>query len=129
MINPLHMNVLARPESAQEVRNVLRGWLTARVEEQSIDDVELVVTELVANSVRHAGLEAGDVVRVRAATLDEVLHVEVENAGHGVPQRRRPDPGGGGLGLNLIDKLAIDWGVKHNGHTTVWADLPCHPTG
>jgi anti-sigma regulatory factor (Ser/Thr protein kinase) len=126
MLNPLHMNVLARPESAQEVRNVLRGWLATRVESREIDDAELVVTELVANSVRHAGLSAADVVRVRVAALDEVLHLEVEDTGAGRPQRRKPDPGGGGLGLNLVDKLAVDWGVKQNGHTTVWADLPCH---
>ena len=124
MLSPLHMNVLARPESAQEVRGVLRGWLATSVEAQAIDDVELVATELVANSVRHAGLHSADVVRVRATAHDEVLHLEVEDAGRGLPQRRRPDPGGGGLGLNLVDKLAVDWGVKHNGHTTVWADLP-----
>jgi anti-sigma regulatory factor (Ser/Thr protein kinase) len=126
MINPLHMKVLARPESAQEVRAVLRGWLGARVADCERDDVELVVTELVANSVRHAGLAASDVVHVRAATLDEVLHLEVEDDGDGVPRRRQPGPRGGGLGLNLVDMLSLQWGVRCNGHTTVWAELPCH---
>ena len=129
MLNPLHLKVLARPESAQEVRNVLRGWLAARAPERDIDDAELVVTELVANSVRHAGLRASDVVRVRVAALDEVLHLEVEDDGAGLPQRRKPDPGGGGLGLNLVSKLSREWGVKHNGHTTVWAELPLHAAG
>ncbi len=130
MLNPLHMKVLARPESAQEVRTVLRGWLGPRVAEREIDDAQLVVTELVANSVRHAGLEPYDVVRVRASALDEVLHLEVEDEGHtGLPKRRIPDGANGGLGLNLVDMLSLEWGVRHNGHTTVWAELPFHPTG
>jgi anti-sigma regulatory factor (Ser/Thr protein kinase) len=129
MLNPLHMKVLARPESAQEVRAVLRGWLGSQVPETERDDVELVATELVANSVRHAGLRPHDVVQVRAAALSEMLRIEVEDRGDGVPRRRRPDPGGGGLGLNLINALSLDWGVKQNGHTTVWADLPCHQAG
>lgn len=120
------MKVLARPESALEVRTVLRGWLGAQVAERELEDAELVVTELLANSVRHAGLSDGDVVRVRAAPLDETLRVEVEDTGRGLPLRRHPDPGGGGLGLNLVNMLSTDWGVLHNGHTTVWAELPCH---
>jgi anti-sigma regulatory factor (Ser/Thr protein kinase) len=126
MLNPLHMKVLARPESAQEVRTVLRGWLGPRVADRERDDVELVATELVANSVRHAGLAGSDVVHVRAAALDEVLHLEVKDDGDGLPQRRRPDPGGGGLGLNLVNMLSLQWGVRCNGNTTVWAELPCH---
>jgi serine/threonine-protein kinase RsbW len=129
MLNPLHMKVLARPESAQEVRAVLRGWLGTQVSETERDDVELVATELVANSVRHAGLRPDEVVRIRAAAIQEMLLLEVEDNGEGQPQRRRPDPGGGGLGLNLVNALSLDWGVKHNGHTTVWAELPCHQAG
>jgi serine/threonine-protein kinase RsbW len=127
MLNPLHLKVLARPESAQEVRTVLRGWLGAHVDGHEIDDAELIATELVANSVRHAGLAPYDVVRVRVAALEEVLHLEVEDEGRaGVPRRRVPDGPNGGLGLNLVHTLSSDWGVKHNGRTTVWADLPVH---
>ena len=129
MLNPLHMKVSARPESAQEVRTVLRGWLGAKAAERAIDDAELIATELVANSVRHAGLRPHDVVHVRAAAHDELLHLEVQDEGDGTPQRRKPDPGGGGLGLNLVSRLSVDWGVRHNGHTTVWADMPCHLAG
>ena len=68
MVNPLHMKVFARAESAEEVRAVLRGWLAGRVPEQELGDAELVATELVSNSIRHAGLGVTDVVRVRATS-------------------------------------------------------------
>jgi serine/threonine-protein kinase RsbW len=130
MVNPLHMKVLARPESAQEVRTVLRGWLGPRVAARDLDDAALIVTELVTNSVRHAGLAGHDVLRVRAAALDEVLLLEVEDDGQGrVPHRRRPDPIAGGIGLNLVSALSLDWGVRCNDGTTVWAELPCHQSG
>jgi len=128
VVNPLHMKVLARAESAEEVRAVLRGWLAGQVEEQEMGDVELVATELVTNSVRHAGLAARDVLRVRASALgDDVLHIEVEDDGRaGLPRRRVPDAVAGGIGLNLVEALSLDWGVRRGDHTTVWVELPCH---
>jgi anti-sigma regulatory factor (Ser/Thr protein kinase) len=124
MTNPLHMKVLARAESAEEVRTVMRGWLAGRAAEQELGDAELVVTELLSNSVRHAGLAPDEVVRVRVAEIAAGLRLEVEDPGRaGTPQRRKPGLDGG-LGLNLVDALALHWGVQHNGHTKVWADLP-----
>jgi serine/threonine-protein kinase RsbW len=128
--NPLHMKVLARAESAEEVRAVLRGWLAGTVADGELGDAELVATELVTNSVRHAGLGSHDVLRVRAIADGEVLHIEVENEGQeGVPRRRPADPIAGGIGLNIVDTLALDWGVRRDDHTTVWVELPCHQAG
>jgi anti-sigma regulatory factor (Ser/Thr protein kinase) len=125
------MKVLARAESAEEVRAVLRGWLAGQIGELELADVELVATELVTNSVRHAGLDADDVLHVRASALrDDVLHLEVEDDGRaGSPRRRVPDPVAGGIGLNLVEVLALDWGVRRGDHTTVWAELPCPGLG
>jgi anti-sigma regulatory factor (Ser/Thr protein kinase) len=125
VLSPLNMKVFARAESAEEVRAVLRGWLAGNTGPTTLEDAELVATELLTNSVRHAGLAADDVVRVRASAVDAVLHHEVEDAGRaGRPRRRRPDPLRGGLGLNLVNALALHWGVVGDGHTVVWADLP-----
>jgi anti-sigma regulatory factor (Ser/Thr protein kinase) len=130
MRNPLHMKVLARAESAEEVRAVLRGWLAGAVADQELGDVELVVTELLSNSVRHAGVAAQDVLRVRANADGDVLHLEVEDDGRaGTPLRRPPHAVTGGIGLNIVDSLSLDWGVRRNDHTIVWAELPCHWAG
>ena len=127
MLSPLHMKVLARAESAEEVRAVLRGWLAGRVDDQELGDAELVATELVTNSGRHAGLAPHEVLRVRALADDAVLHLEVEDPGRtGSPRRRDPDPVLGGIGLHLVDALSLHWGVLRDDHTTVWADLPLH---
>jgi anti-sigma regulatory factor (Ser/Thr protein kinase) len=125
VLNPLNMKVFARAESAEQVRAVLRGWLAGNAGQETTENAELVATELLTNSVRHAGLAADDVVRVRASTLDRVLHLEVEDPGRdGKPQRREPDPLRGGVGLNLVDALSLHWGVAGGDHTVVWADLP-----
>ena len=130
MRNPLHMKVLARAESAEEVRAVLRGWLAGTIPDRELGDAELVVTELLTNSVRHAGLAHHDVLRVRATADGEVLHLEVEDEGReGQPLRRLADPIEGGIGLNIVDALALDWGVRRTDHTTVWVELPCHWSG
>ena len=130
MRNPLNMEVLARAESAEEVRSVLRGWLSGSIDERELGDAELVATELVTNSVRHAGLAADDILRVRASVVDDVLHLEVEDDGAaGAPRRRSPHPIEGGIGLNIVDALSREWGVRREDHTTVWAELPCHWTG
>jgi serine/threonine-protein kinase RsbW len=128
VLNPLDMKVLARAESAEEVRTVLRGWLAGRADERQMGDAELIATELLTNSVRHAGLATSDVVRVRATAGDTVLHLEVEDPGYvGRPHRRKPDGANGGLGLHLVDALSLHWGVMQNDHTTVWADLQLSP--
>ena len=124
------MKVLARAESAEEVRAVLRGWLAGTIEDRELGDAELVVTELLTNSVRHAGLGNHDVLRVRATADGAVLHLEVEDDGRqGTPKRRRADPVEGGIGLNIIDSLSLDWGVRRDERTTVWVELPCHQAG
>ena len=56
------------------------------------------------------------------------LHVEVANpdVAAGVPARRSPDlAGGGGIGLNLVERLASRWGVIRQPQTTVWFELDC----
>ena len=130
MPNLLNMKVLARPEAAEEVRAVLRGWLAGSLDDRELGDAELVASELVSNSIRHAGLSAHEVVRVRAAALDDVLHLEVEDDGRaGPPRRRPPDAITGGIGLNVVEALSQAWGVRREARTTVWAELPFHPTG
>lgn len=89
------------------------------------DDLELLVTELLTNSVRHAGLGDGETIRLRVAARPPELHVEVRDGGCGFePAVREPPPGAqGGRGLLLVDRLARRWGVAYDGDTRVWFDL------
>jgi serine/threonine-protein kinase RsbW len=91
-------------------------------------DAELVVSELVTNSVQHAGLSADDFVRVGAAVSEGVVRLEVDNPGAtGTVARRDPDSERDGFGLRIVEALADAWGVSRKGHTRVWVELACRP--
>jgi integral membrane sensor domain MASE1 len=112
------------PESAARAREALsplEGVLEAGV----YADNELVVTELVTNSVRHAGLDPSESIRMRASAREGVLRVEVSDPGVGFepgPPRPAPD-GSGGWGLYLAERLADRWGVDRDGaRSMVWIE-------
>ena len=95
------------------------------------ENAELLVSELVTNSVRHAGLpeEASIEFSVRASA--EVLMVEVADAGQGFdhtsslrPRAVAGCPEASGWGLFLVDRIADRWGaVQMDGETRVWFEL------
>ncbi|MGH2806387.1 MAG: ATP-binding protein, partial [Actinomycetota bacterium] len=58
----------------------------------TVDDVRLLVTELVSNSVRHADLADGEGIRLRVTTSDHVVRVEVMDHGRGFEPRDRDAP-------------------------------------
>ncbi|HEX6287378.1 MAG TPA: ATP-binding protein [Acidimicrobiia bacterium] len=85
--------------------------------EPRYDDVLLVVSELVSNSVRHSESAEIDLI-VRAQ--DGHIRVEVSDEGPGFT----PDaPRGEGLGLAIVEKLAERWGLVSGERFTVWAEL------
>jgi anti-sigma regulatory factor (Ser/Thr protein kinase) len=114
--------------AARQARGVVRRELTGRVPEQLIADAALLVTELVINGVRHGGAGAGSALRVLFQGRPIGLHVEVANpqeAGGDVAPRRPNLDGGGGLGLQIVERMASRWGVRSAGATVVWFDLDC----
>jgi anti-sigma regulatory factor (Ser/Thr protein kinase) len=89
-----------------------------------VDDAALLVSEIVSNSVRHAGLDAADAIEVRIRGSRSMLHVDVIDPGPGFePEGARPREDDGGWGLWLLDRLATRWGVERGGATRVWFDL------
>jgi anti-sigma regulatory factor (Ser/Thr protein kinase) len=90
-------------------------------------DACLMVSELVTNAVRHAGLKASDRIRLLAQQSNAVLRVEVDDPGRGFELRPvSPDPArGSGWGLYLVDELADRWGMDRGrrGGTRIWFEL------
>jgi serine/threonine-protein kinase RsbW len=111
-------------------RAVVMRCLAERASSFVIEDAQLLVSELVTNSLRHSGVRDGDDVAVRVHLWHDALRLEVEDRGaDGVIAPRPPDPAAGsGLGLNLVQALSERWGVVRSpdGPTRVWAQLPCH---
>ena len=104
--------VSARAEVRQRFGNVLTR--------ERFADVQLAVTELVANAVVHG---TGD-IRLRLRIDGRRLYGEVVDDGggfeHAIRERSASDVTGRGLGI--VASLADEWGV-HEGSTHVWFAL------
>jgi serine/threonine-protein kinase RsbW len=111
------------PEAPFLARRTVSCWLEGRGQAQLQEDAVLLVSELVTNSVQHAGQPPGAPVQIRAAAVDGVVRVEVHDRGHGPVRRRAPGPRPGGFGLSLVNELAARWGVSHDQGTRVWFEL------
>jgi anti-sigma regulatory factor (Ser/Thr protein kinase) len=111
-----------RVESAADAR----GWLTSFLHERDVDeptmmDATLIVSELVTNALRHG--EGSTVLRATLSPTE--VQLSVTDSGDGEPRMLPPDPDRiGGLGLIVVDRIAAEWGVAPfpNGKT-VWALL------
>ncbi|MBA2272356.1 MAG: ATP-binding protein [Actinobacteria bacterium] len=90
-----------------------------------VEDILLLVTELVTNSYRHAGVSQSGWIDLHLTTRNELVRVEVHDQGPGfrVAGRTVGADMGGGWGLHLIDHLTDRWGVAHDGHTCVWFEI------
>jgi anti-sigma regulatory factor (Ser/Thr protein kinase) len=114
------------PQAPAEARHALDG-LMPHVPERRLRDVRLLVSELVTNAVRHAGLKSGDRIGLLVNWRDRVLRVEVDDPGQGFELRPpEPDPSrASGWGLYLVDELADRWGMDRGGRggTRIWFEL------
>jgi serine phosphatase RsbU (regulator of sigma subunit)/anti-sigma regulatory factor (Ser/Thr protein kinase) len=112
------------PEAPAAARRALAGAAAGRLRDPLLDDALIVVSELVANAIRHGGARTeGDELRVHAALLPRALRIEVTDGGPGFePGGHGPRPDGG-FGLQLLDRLAARWGVSGAEPVTVWAEL------
>lgn len=82
------------------------------------DDVILVVSELVSNSVRHGRTTDID---VKVTTDDGRIRIEVTDDGPGFSADA---PRGDGMGLAIVEQLSERWGLQGVDHRfTVWAEL------
>jgi anti-sigma regulatory factor (Ser/Thr protein kinase) len=124
----IEADVAGGPDAARRVRSLVRDQLAGRVPIGLLRDIVLLVTELVANGVRHGGADAGSELRLRLEGGPSALRVEVEDPGHrpeAVLPRATDEAGGGGIGLQLVEQLATRWGVGAGPQTSVWFELDC----
>jgi two-component sensor histidine kinase len=90
------------------------------------NDILLLVTELVTNAVRHAGVGPAQSIRVELRRRPRLVWVEVAHPGNGF--EREPEPPApdttGGWGLVLVDRIAHRWGITNGTDaTSVWFEL------
>ncbi|MFL6595813.1 MAG: ATP-binding protein [Chthoniobacterales bacterium] len=100
--------------------------LDSHLEASIAFDVRLLVSELVTNSVKHAQVTEDDSIMLGVKIADDVVHVEVRDAGPGFepPPTVPPDDADEGWGLFLVEQLADEWGVEP-GRQAVWFQIDC----
>jgi anti-sigma regulatory factor (Ser/Thr protein kinase) len=119
----LDVRMRATPKAPSQARRALQQLGLPR---PLANDAQLAVSELVTNSVRHAGLGPDDLIRIIVDWSGDRLKVQVRDHGRDVGSAPvagsiRPLPGAeSGWGLYLVDRLATRWGLGAGGY---WFEL------
>ena len=116
--------LVAEPIAVRQARSWLSVLAGGIVGAKRLADLELVLTEVVTNAVRHGG--TGGSLRLAATPKAEFLCVQVTDDGPGLV----PSPGAmasdehGGFGLFIVERLTRRWGVtREDRHTRVWFEF------
>ncbi|MCX5400707.1 SpoIIE family protein phosphatase [Streptomyces sp. NBC_00102] len=116
-------SIPARPELVASIRSAV----SRRLNDWGLDDLtvmasELVVSELVTNSVRYAG----GPLDVRLIRTDDTLVCEVRDPASTQPRLRRArTTDEGGRGLFLVAQMTDRWGCRYGDDgKTIWTEQP-----
>ena len=112
--------------AARCARRAAREEIGDALPRRRLDDVELIVSELATNSVRHSGCGDDDELSIEANVEDDRVRVRMSDPGAGfdVHTPRPPSNGSpGGYGLMLLDRLSDRWGVQREGRFSVWFEV------
>jgi two-component sensor histidine kinase len=118
-------NFSAAPTSVGEARRFAVDLLDGAPAE-TVDAVELMVSELATNSIRHGdvGFELTVIVRRNQ------LRVEVTDDAGGTPVMRSPGPEEPtGRGLRIVEMFSEAWGIERRAAPgkTVWFQVTLSP--
>jgi anti-sigma regulatory factor (Ser/Thr protein kinase) len=116
-----------QPASVSAARRFVTEALTDTPSE-ALDAVELMVSELATNCIRHADAAFELTVVQQHGTI----RVEVTDPAGGTPTMRSPGPDDPhGRGLRIVNMLSGAWGVRPRtaGGKTVWFTVAAPPPG
>jgi anti-sigma regulatory factor (Ser/Thr protein kinase) len=110
--------------SVPRARRLTAEFAAPMMSTEQISRLELAITEVVANAVRHSG--SAEAIRLMLTVKPEFLCVRVTDGGTGL----MPRPGamsteaGAGYGLFLVEQLTRRWGMtREDGKTRVWFEI------
>jgi serine/threonine-protein kinase RsbW len=111
-------------DSVPEARRQTREFAGSLMSGDQLANLELALTELVANSIRHSG--SSDQIIVALTPKAGYLCVRVTDGGTGLvprPGAMATEPGAG-YGLFLVEQLTRRWGMtREDGRTRVWFEI------
>lgn len=114
------------PSAPAEARTLVADWVGSHVNQETIEDIKLLVSEVVTNAVRHPS--ASGPIEMTLTLRGGRVRVEVSDPGGDdftKPSISRPPPADalGGRGLLIVDRVASRWGVDSGRPTRVWFEL------
>jgi anti-sigma regulatory factor (Ser/Thr protein kinase) len=124
VVQEISIRLTPEAASVQEARRALeqfRGLVPA----EKLADARLVVSELVTNELRYAGLSEGDVITVHLAARRGRIEGRVCSVGEGfvLPSRPRQDLPGG-WGLVIVDAVCDRWGAcRESEQSCIWFEI------
>lgn len=110
------------PASASRARQLVARCAEALGRTEQLELAQLLVTELVANSVKHAGPP----LSVDCEATSEGLKITVRDGSFERPVKRDPRlTDESGRGIQLVEAVAAHWGVDDHpdGTKSVWVTL------
>jgi anti-sigma regulatory factor (Ser/Thr protein kinase) len=116
------------PGAPAAARAALDGLGEHSLDAGAAHDARLLVSELITNSVRHAGATAADAIGIDAELSPDGLRVQVADHGPGfsaTPALPPPEQTFG-RGLFVVDHLADRWGMEDEGRR-IWFELDHRP--
>ena len=118
------LGLVAEPDAVGRARRWLSTVAIGHVDPSRVPDLAIVMTEIVANAVRHGA--SGGALRLAATPKPSFLCVQVTDDGPGFV----PRPGAmasdehGGYGLFLVERLTRRWGMtREDQRTRVWFEF------
>ncbi len=108
------------PAQAREIVSLTVG---ASLPEDSLRELQLMVSEVVTNSVMHGECGELDELELAVAWNFGKIRLEVTDPGPGF-RLTGPDPDRpGGWGLAVVESLSDRWGIDRTERTRVWFEL------
>jgi anti-sigma regulatory factor (Ser/Thr protein kinase) len=128
-IDSVHRSLAPDVDAPAAARRALDGF-RGQFEDDVIERSGLVVTEIVTNSVTHAGLTAAQPIDLSLQVSRGCLRIEVTDEGTSGfdPVVTLPYPGqSSGRGFWMVDQLTDRWGVDFTRSTRVWCEFDLDP--
>jgi anti-sigma regulatory factor (Ser/Thr protein kinase) len=103
----------AIPESVRIARFHVRAALGLHGLGRLADDAAIITSELVTNAVQHACCDITETIRVtlaQASDSEAVIIAVSDSSPHGPAMRKAPAGSERGLGLRIVESLAVHWG-------------------
>ncbi len=124
---PITMRLPFTPSSVSVARHRLKAFMKeAGGSGEAVEDARVVISELVANSVRHAQPLSDGQIHVSWTLEGRGLQLSVTDGGSGTRPRtvNAPSSALAGRGMAIVDVLAQEWWTERTGsRSTVHALL------